>query len=271
MSEINNDEIRSILLKLSKEIVLPKFKNLKDGEILYKNKKDLVTCVDIEVEKNLKKILISILPNSLFVGEELFYSNPKIINSYNENQFCWTVDPIDGTTNFVKGKDKFAIMIALSYKDIILQSWIYMPLTDEFYYSKLGEGSFVDGKKIYSAEDMVISDSIGSISSKYWDNKYNKRIFEIKYLFKETNSYGCIGIEYIDIAKGVRNFAILSKLSPWDHMAGILLVKEAGGSILHFDKSNYNHCLEKDNLVVTNSFILQDEIINLIKGDKNGN
>ena len=42
------------------------------------------------------------------------------------------------------------------------------------------------------------------------------------------------------LAKGIRNFTILSKLSPWDHLPGILLVKESGGYIKHFDESLYN-------------------------------
>ena len=48
-------------------------------------------------------------------------------------------------------------------------------------------------------------------------------------LFNKVDSYGCIGFEYVDIVKGLRNFSILSKLSPWDHIPGILLVKESGG------------------------------------------
>jgi fructose-1,6-bisphosphatase/inositol monophosphatase family enzyme len=89
---------------------------------------------------------------------------------------------------------------------------------------------------------------------------------KIKGLFKEVKSYGCIGFEYVDIIKGNRDFAILSKLSPWDHIAGILLVREAGGSDIHFDLTNYKHNIRKNNLIVANSIILQNKIMNLIEG-----
>jgi len=265
MSEINNDEIKSILYDISKSIILPKFQKLKNEDIKIKNNTDLVTSVDIEVEKKLKKILLSLLPNSLFVGEESFFEDPNIIQFYKQNNFVWTVDPIDGTSNFVKGKDKFAIMIGLTFKQKILQSWIYKPISDEFCYSKLSEGSFINDSKIYFSKDSNAKKSIGSISSKYWENGYYDKIIKIRNAFKNVNSYGCIGFEYVDIAKGDRDFAILSRLSPWDHIPGILLVKESGGSIVHFDKSEYNHTIIKNNLIVTHSHTLQNEIIQLIE------
>ena len=266
MNDINNDEIKTILYDISKNIILPKYKNLKKEDIQFKNNNDLVTIVDIAVEKELQNILNLILPNSLFIGEESFAKKPKIIEGYNENQYCWTVDPIDGTTNFVKGKEKFAIMIALSFREKILQSWIYKPLTTEFSFARLGDGAYINSKKISLTNLVSISESKGSISTKYWEEKYAYKMKKIESLFEEVKSYGCIGFEYVDIIKGNRDFAILSKLSPWDHIAGILLVREAGGSVIHFDLTNYKHNIRKNNLIVANSIILQNGIMNLIEG-----
>lgn len=264
MSEIDNSEIKTILYDISKKIILPKFKNLQESDIKFKNGKDIVTVVDVSVEKKLKNILLRLLPNSLFVGEESFFRDPNIIKNYLESKFCWTVDPIDGTNNFVKGEDKFAIMIGLTFKEKIIQSWIFKPVSGDFCYAKLENGAFINNKKNYNLKKTNIQNSIGSISSKYWDNKYINIIKEIKNKFKQINSYGCIGFEYIDIARGIRDFAILSNLSPWDHIPGILFIKESGGTLLHFDKLQYNHTIKKDNLVVANSNELQREIIDLI-------
>ena len=265
MSEIKDNDIKNILFQISKKIILPKYQKLDLEDIKSKNNGDLVTVVDIDVENRLKKDLLKLLPNSLFVGEETFFYNPKIIENYNKKNFCWTVDPIDGTTNFIKGKEKFAIMIALTFKEKIIQSWIYKPLTEEFSYAKLGDGAFINGLKVKNTKEFNVSNSIGSISSKYWDEAYEKKIINIKNKFNNTNSYRCIGFEYVDIAKGIRNFTIMSKLSPWDHLPGILLVKESGGFIKHFDETLYNHTIESKNLVVTNSINLLIEILDLIK------
>ena len=265
MTEVSNNTILTVLYDISKKMVLPMYQNLKDEDIMYKDNSDLVTSVDIKIEEELNKILLQIIPNSLFVGEEIVSREPNVIDNYNYNNYCWTVDPIDGTKNFIRGKDKFAIMIGLTFKEKIIQSWIYRPLTEEFCYAKLDEGSYINNKKIYIENDTDISKAVGSISSKYWENNLLNKIQNLKRSFNYINSYGCIGIEYIDIVKGLRDFAILSKLSPWDHIPGILFVKEAGGAITHFDKKDYNHIKKKNNLIVTNSFLLQDEIINLIK------
>ncbi len=218
------------------------------------------------MENRLKNSLLKLLPNSLFVGEESFSNNPNLINNYKKNEFCWTVDPNDGTGNFVKGKEQFAIMIALTYKEKIIQSWIYKPLSEEFSYAKLGEGTFINDLKVTNTKEMMIKDSIGSISSKYWNKDYHQRMNNIKGQFNNTNSYRCIGFEYVDITKGARHFTILSSLMPWDHLPGILLVKESGGYIKHFNQLSYNHTIESNNLVVTNSINLLNEILELIKG-----
>ena len=117
MDNIKQENIEEICFKVSKDIILPKFQNLQDDDIKYKNGADLVTSVDIEAEKELKKNLLKIIPSSNFIGEEEYALNDKIINQYNEENYCWTVDPIDGTKNFVNGKDRFAIMISLTFKE----------------------------------------------------------------------------------------------------------------------------------------------------------
>ena len=265
MHEIETSKIREILLNLSKKYILPKYKNLKDQDIKYKNNSDVYTSVDIIVEKELNTILCKLLPGSLFVGEEKFFEYPDIINNYNLNQYCWTVDPLDGTKNFVKGKDKFAIMIALTFGDKILQSWIYNPLTEDIFYAIKYKGSFHNDKKIKIERSSNLSDSVGSISTKYWEEDYLTRMKKIKNLFFKINSYGCIGFEYIHIATNNRDFAILSKLSPWDHLSGILLIREAGGFDSYFDNGIYNHCLPKKNLVVASNTKIGNKILSIIK------
>ena len=82
-----------------------------------------------------------------------------------------------------------------------------------------------------------------------------------KNIFKEVNSYRCIGFEYIDIGIGIRNFAILSKLSPWDHIPGILFVREAGGADIDFNKNKYDFTKKNKNLIVSNSEDLNLKIL----------
>ena len=265
MNEIDNNEIKSILFDLSSKFILPMYRNLKDTDVMKKSNNDLVTSVDLQVEDELNNILCKLLPNSLFVGEEEFSKTPNILDNYLEKKYCWTVDPIDGTTNFTQGKEKFAVMIALSFCDQILQSWIYKPLTEEFCCAIKEGGTLLNEKQINITSSPSIDKTKGSISSKYWDDDYLYIMENIKKNFWEVKSYGCIGFEYIDIANNVRDFAILSKLSPWDHLPGILIIREAGGFDSYFDDGMYNHSLQKKNLVVARDAKLGNNILELIK------
>ena len=74
-----------------------------------------------------------------------------------------------------------------------------------------------------------------------------------------------MGFEYIDIAKKNREFAVLSKLSPWDHIPGILIIREAGGFDSYFDNGIYKYYKNKKNLVVANTSYLGKEILSLLK------
>ena len=107
-------------------------------------------------------------------------------------------------------------------------------------------------KKIF----LILSILLVPLAQKNWEENYNQKSINIKKKFTSINSYRYIGFEYIEIAMAIRDFAILSKLLPWDHLPGILLVKESGGQAKHFDGLPYNCRKEKNNLVVTNSINL---------------
>ena len=169
MVNIKQEDIHDICFNISKNIILPKYQNLKEEDIKYKNGSDLVTSADIASEKELKKNLLKIIPSSGFIGEEEYSTNHNILKCYQEDEYCWTVDPIDGTTNFVKGRDKFAIMIALTKKDQILSSWIYKPLENVMSHAIFNEGSFINNKKIKTNGVNNLVKAIGAISPKYCD------------------------------------------------------------------------------------------------------
>ena len=263
---INPNDLREILFNLSKNIIIPSFGNLKKNQITYKNGKDIVTDIDVMVEDELRKFLLKLVKNSNFIGEEIYSKNSKILNYYLSDDYCWTVDPIDGTKNFAKANEKFAVMIALTKKTQIIQSFIYKPLTEEYIYADI-TGTYLNNNKIYLNKKIKVENAIGSISTKYWEEEKQKKIFSLNDKFQKINSYGSIGCEYFDIASGLRNFAVLSKLHPWDHIPGVFIVRQAGGHDCHFDKKEYKFYEDSSNLIVSNSKSLNYDILNLIEGE----
>jgi len=261
---INPDDLREILYNISKNLILPSFGNLAEKQISYKDGKDIVTDIDISVEEQLSKLLPKLVKNSNFIGEETYAKNPSILNNYLSEEYCWTVDPIDGTSNFVKSKERFAVMVALTKKNKIIQSFIYKPLSEDFMYAD-NTGAFLNNNKITLNKKIKIKNAIGSISIKYWDEIIKEKILSIKDKFQNINSYGSIGCEYFDIAKGIRDFAVLSRLYPWDHIPGVFIVRKAGGHDCHFDKKHYKFYENSKNLIVSNSMTLNYDILNLIE------
>ena len=147
----------------------------------------------------------------------------------------------------------------------ILQSWIYKPIEDEFCYSINGGGVFVNNVEVKSNSTINIERSNGSISTKYWNDNYINKFEKIKNRFNHVSSYGCIGYEYVDIAKGKRDFAVISKLSPWDHIPGILIIRESGAYDEYLDGGSYEFISNKKNLIVASNNILAKKILFLIK------
>ena len=262
---INPNDLREILFNISKDIILPSFGNLKKNQISYKGGKDIVTDIDISVEKELNNILPKLVQNSNFVGEESYAKNNNILNYYLSEEYCWTVDPIDGTSNFAKSKDRFAVMVALTKSTKIIQTFIYKPLNEDFMYAD-HTGAYLNNNKVNLNKIINIENATGSISTKYWDEIKNENLILIKNKFANINSYGSIGCEYFDIALGKRDFALLSRLFPWDHIPGVFIVRQSGGHDCHFDKKEYKFYEDSRNLIVSNSKSLNYDILNLIEG-----
>jgi len=262
---INPNDLREILFNISKDIILPSFGNLEKNQISYKDGKDIVTDIDISVEKKLNNILPKLIQNSNFIGEESYAKNNNILNYYLSEEYCWTVDPIDGTSNFAKSKDRFAVMIALTKSTKIIQSFIYKPLNEDFMHADYS-GAYLNNNKINLNKKINIENAIGSISTKYWNEIKNEKLISIKNKFANVNSYGSIGCEYFDIALGKRDFALLSRLYPWDHISGVFIVRQSGGHDCHFDKKEYKFYKDSRNLIVSNSKNLSYDILNLIEG-----
>ena len=156
-------------------------------------------------------------------------------------------------------------MVALTKRKEIIQSFIYKPLDEDFMHSDY-LGTYLNNKKIKLNKNIKIEKAIGSISTKYWEKLKKEKLFSIKDKFLNINSYGSIGCEYFDIALGNRDFTLLSRLYPWDHIPGVFIVRQAGGHDCHFDKKEYKFYEDSKNLIVSNSKNLNYDILNLIDG-----
>lgn len=241
-TEINNDTIVTLLQECANEYILPRYQLLKEEEINTKSgPQDLVTQADLDVEEHLEKVLPNLLPGSVVIGEESISQGIKSLECLQDiSQKIWVVDPVDGTFNFVNGRREFGIMLALVVQGRVEIGYIYDVLGEVCAIAQKGQGAYFGEQKLkVSSRESTISKMKGFINPKFFPADYQDDVREAMKDFKECYSLHCSAHEYLNIANGNADFVIYSKQKPWDHLAGTLLVEEAGGFVKKWDREDY--------------------------------
>lgn len=241
MSVINPEKIADILRECSDTYILPRYNKLSEGEISTKTgPSDLVTQADIDVEEHLKRVLPSLLPGSVVLGEEGVSSGEVSLDLLADtSRPIWIVDPVDGTYNFVHGNREFGVMLGLIIDGQTQYGWIYDVLGEAMSIGERGAGAFCEGVRLEVSGESQLSQMSGHINPKYFPEEYRSHINEQRTQFNQCKSIGCAAHEYLRIAKGEAHFSVYSRLKPWDHVPGALIVREAGGSVTKWDGGVY--------------------------------
>lgn len=222
--------VSDILREAADTEILPRFRALSPSDIEEKNPGDLVTTADRAAEAHLSKRLRDLIPSALIVGEENHEVTPDAIHGIASAEWAWIIDPLDGTHNFAHGKDRFAMIVALSHKGETCAGWIFDPVRNRMAIVEKDGGAEIDGERSMLAETKPISDMSGSLGAKLADRVRSDADAKMRPSPKSFVRYRCVGLEYMDLAAGALDFARYGgKLMPWDHAAGVLLHQEAGG------------------------------------------
>jgi len=243
------NKIADIIRDVSAEIIEPRFQNLSAKDIHTKSSPtDLVTIADIEAEENLTKILLDILPGSIVLGEEAVSRNEISLDILPDqalgkiNEPIWIIDPVDGTGNFARGDQKFGLILSLVYKGKTVQGWIYDIPERRMAVCEQGSGVEVNGmRKTYATPISPLKETRGFVSHRYFPDAMRDRAKEIlNEHFGKTNPYMCCAHEYLTILEGGAFFSLYTRIKPWDHAAGVLMLTEAGGYVRKWDGSEYH-------------------------------
>lgn len=196
--------------------------NAKDGHA------NFVTTYDKKVQEELRGKLLEILPEAVFVGEE------EDIHASIEKGYAFIVDPIDGTTNFIKDYHASAISVGLLKDGIRIFGAVYNPYLDEMFFAEKGKGAFRNGTPIHVSKQPLSNGIVLFGTAPYYE-EMAKQSFEMAYhYFKQAldiRRSGSAAIDLCSIAAGRAELYFEMKLSPWDYAAGSLIVEEAGGIV----------------------------------------
>ncbi|HEY9538637.1 MAG TPA: inositol monophosphatase family protein, partial [Kiloniellaceae bacterium] len=144
-------KVTALIEEIAAEDVLPRFQALAAHEIHEKAAGEVVTVVDVAVEKRLTARLTDLLPGSLVVGEEAVHAEPALMDQLASDAPVWILDPIDGTRNFAHGRPVFAIMVALAQGGESIAGWILEPVSGRFGIAERGAGAWMGGRRLQAA------------------------------------------------------------------------------------------------------------------------
>ncbi|NCC22249.1 MAG: inositol monophosphatase [Alphaproteobacteria bacterium] len=260
--DVDAAEIEKIIAELAGRTILPRFDALQTHEIRSKtNPHDLVTESDIEMEGSLTAWLTSRYPGSMVVGEEAVAEGKADFGPLERGEgIVWVIDPLDGTYNFVHGRREFAVMVACVVDGETRYGWIHDVLSGVTGFAAKGEGAWIGGKRVRVAPPESIRTATGYINLKYFPEFARDHIKKSGQVVEKYFSLGCTAHEYLRVASGRSDFAIYSRAKPWDHLAGALMVEEAGGRALCWDRSAYLPEMMRTGLIVASDSALWESL-----------
>jgi myo-inositol-1(or 4)-monophosphatase len=192
---------------------------------------DFVSYVDKGAEKMLVEKLSRILPEAGFITEEG-------TSSKKGEKYCWVIDPLDGTTNFVHGIHPFAISIALMEYDEVVAGVVYEAGGKERFKAWKNGGTWLNNKRVYVSKATKLSDSLVATGFPYKEfNRLEAYMDCLTWFCRNTHGVRRLGSAAIDLAYvACGRFETFFEygLSRWDIAAGMLLVREAGGKVSDF-------------------------------------
>lgn len=233
-----SDPVAALMQRVGAEIVIPRFRNLADDEVVEKTPGELVTVADREAELQLTAGLRAIDPAARVIGEEAVAADPALLDGIGRGRL-WLVDPIDGTANYAAGRAPFGIMIALVDDGAVQAGWLYDPLTARLCRARLGDGAFVDGRRIV-AHGTGGARPVAALATIYMGPEERDRLAaRAEGTMTIVPIPRCAAEQYPRIALGENDIGLFRRTLPWDHAAGSLFLTEAGGRVARLDGAPY--------------------------------
>ncbi|GAA2491025.1 inositol monophosphatase family protein [Streptomyces thermolineatus] len=216
---------------VAREEVLARFRKLASGDIVEKGPGDLVTVADRLAEERLSQELVHLVPGSVVVGEEGVHARPELLEEVRGSRPVWIVDPVDGTSNFVRGEQDFATLVALVHGGRTLAAWTFAPALDVMATARAGRGAHLDGRPMRVAPPVPGRPlRVGTSRPEFLSLDEQALIGRLGIDGVELQRCTCAGLDYLRIADNDLDAVVFTWEKPWDHAAGLLLVTEAGGA-----------------------------------------
>lgn len=199
-------------------------------DIAYKSEDntDPVTDVDRGVESYIASSIAKRFPSHAILGEEGQGSQDK-------REYYWVIDPIDGTLNFINGLPLFAISIGVLFRCRPIAGALLFPITGDLLHARYGGGAFRNGKPMRANPASEMQNSwLSGWSPEFWSEFRMGTAIGRK--SGQARSIGSLAYELGMVASGTFCQTVCLRPRIWDLAAGVIIVREAGGTVLHYSK-----------------------------------
>jgi myo-inositol-1(or 4)-monophosphatase len=211
------------------------------GQVHAKGDRDTVTDLDIRIERETRAFLAEQTPEIGFLGEEEGHTGPVGPGD------AWTLDPIDGTANFVHGLPLCAVSLALVHDGIPVVAVIDLPFFGWRYTAAAGHGARRDGQPIHASATGRLDQAVVSIGDyavgEEAEQKNARRLAltsELATRVERVRMFGSAAIDLCWVAEGRTDAAIILANKPWDIAAGALIAREAGAHLTDSTGDDHN-------------------------------
>lgn len=219
---MDSQQVLELLQQVAAEVITPRFRALTSDQVSEKHPGDYVTVADREAEVLITDALQAAYPRALIVGEEAVFGYPALLDGLASAEHAFVVDPVDGTRNFVRGNPDHAVMVGELRRGEAVRGWIWQPEHREAYIGEHGAGVTRNGvllerpqrparvRGAASTKTVVGANDPGLAGPVTWPSF-------------------CCGVDYPRLITGDIDFVCYNPPKPWDHVPGVLMLRELGG------------------------------------------
>ena len=225
-------------------------KNFHRERVVEKQAHDYVSYVDKESERRLVQELSALLPQAGFIAEEGSAA-------YNDEPYCWVIDPLDGTTNFIHDNAPYCVSIALRSRTELLLGVVYEVCRDECYYAWKGGNAWLNGERIQVSGVKRMEDAFLITELPYNARDYKRTaehlLHELYGVVGGIRMNGSAAVAICYVAAGRIDGWLEAFINKWDYSAAALIVLEAGGRVTDFYGNG--HFIEGHHIIATNGHL----------------
>ncbi len=229
-------EVAALIEEAAAREIMPRFRLLAAGEIEEKSKGDFVTVADRAAELWLTPRLEALVAGSRVLGEEAAAADPRLMDLVHGDAPVWTVDPVDGTANFIAGRETFGVMVALVEGGETLRAWIYLPVTGDMALAERGGGAWwrtraTTERMRAGTSPTSLAEITAAINVRFMPDEWRALIEAFAARVGHGANDMCSAVDYTALARGRKDFITYHRMMPWDHVPGALILREAGGVV----------------------------------------